>query len=432
MAFNKNQSRGCIMNTTFAISSFIRLFVFACAIVICHFNSIMVYAGTADYEIPEAISAKDIVPEEILQSDLYSIEDQVVTHGYTNTYRITSSYGNFTAHGNEMLLKLVQEIKAIHELDKIKKSKQFTEGLKEGAKLPFTFVKNLVTHPVSTVSGIPKGLWRYGSRVGEMATGDRSEYEDGVGKELILFSAQKRKLAYDLNVDVYSSNTVLQEYLNSVSWATYSGGIAVTAALRPLGPARFTKTAQTVNNLIRDNAPEDLNKINRKILKELNVDQNVVEGFEDNLWISPRHATVIVHSLQYMGIKEGASDFIQLVSTSESEEDAFFFQNIAELILHYLENTVEKEVSIIIKNNFALLKVRKHFVFPLLVDNGYWSEFGANLINTFETDIRSAYGIDTEILLWITGVVSERAEKELRKRNILVAEKAFKTVGEDI
>lgn len=92
----------------------------------------------------------------------------------------------------------------------------------------------------------------------------KSEYEVSVGNELILFSAQKRKLAYELNVDIYSSNKVRQKYLNSVSWALYSGGIAVTAALRPSGVAKFTKTAQTVNDLMRDNAPEDLNKINRK------------------------------------------------------------------------------------------------------------------------------------------------------------------------
>ena len=386
-----------------------------------------------EYETPLVVQAKDVVPKDLLTSELYEIQSDVITRGYTNTYQINSKYGDFTAHGNEMLLKRIQEIKAIHELDKIKKSEKFEEGVKNAAKSPFKFVKNLVTHPVDTISGVPKGLWRYGSRVGEMAVGaDKSEYEDGVGKELILFSAQKRKLAYDLNVDVYSSNKVLQEYLNSVSWASYSGGMAVTVALVPLRAVRMTKTAYNVNNLIRDNAPEDLTKINRKILRGLNVPEEVIEEFLDNRWFSPRHETTIVHALQYQGLKSGIADYLQLASTAGSEEDANFFQNIIELTLHYLSNTVETKTSIIVKDQFALLRVRKHFVFPILVDNGYWSEFGAHLMTKFESELRAKYGQDIQILLWITGTVSERAKKELAARKILLVENAYTTVGKDI
>lgn len=397
--------------------------------------SVLVFIATAEetsYETPAIVQAKDVVPQKLLESDLYSIEDEVITYGYTNTYYISSTYGNFTAHGNEMLRERLHEIRAIDELDKIKKSEEFKQGLKEGAKSPFRFVKNLVTHPVDTITGVPKGLWRYGSRVGEMATGEKSEYEDGVAKELILFSAQKRKLAYDLNVNVYSSNKVLQEYLNSVSWASYSGGFTVTVALRPLGAVRLAKTAHNINSLIRDNSPEDLSKINRKILRKLDVPEEVIETFQEHPWISPRHETTIVHSLEYQGLTGGVAEFIQLVSTAESEEDAFFFQNITQLIEHYTSNVVESEMSIVVHNNFALLKVRKHFVFPLLVDNGYWSEFGAHLINTFESELRSQHGEDVQIVMWITGVVSERAKKELAAREILLAENAYETHGEDL
>ena len=384
------------------------------------------------YETPQVLQAEDVLPEELLKSDLYTIENEVSTHGYTNTYQINSIFGKFTAHGNEMLFQRIQEIRAIQELDNIRKSKKFAEGVKAGAKAPFSFVKNLIMHPVDTISGVPKGLWRYGSRAGEMATGDKSEYEDSVGKELILFSAQKRKLAYDLNVDVYSSNKVLQENMNSVSWASYSGGIAVTVALAPLGPVRLTKTAHNVNNLVRDNSPEDLRKINRNVLEKLNVPEDDIKEFLDSRWLSPRHETAIAHSLENLRLQKGVSDFIKLVTTSNSEEDAFFFQNITHLIEHYITNTVESQISIVIHNNFALLRVRKHFVFPLLVDNGYWSEFGANLMSTFASDLRSEYGEDVQILLWITGEVSDKAKKELAALKILLSENSLETIGKDI
>ncbi len=199
-----------------------------------------------------------------------------------------------------------------------------------------------------------------------MTTGEKSEYEDSIAKELILFSSQKRKLAYELNIDVYTSNKVLQEYLNSISWASYSGGFVVALAMSPLGPVRFTKTAGSFNTLIRDNSPEDLRKINRKILRKLDVKEEIIDAFLDNVWISPRHETTIVHSLQYQGLKGGIDDFIQLASTAESEQDAFFFQNISGLIEQYISNVVESDLSIVVHNNFALLQVRKHFIFPLV------------------------------------------------------------------
>ncbi len=116
------------------------------------------YAELSAYEEPPVLATKDVLDQDFLVSDLYTIEDDVITRGYTNTYRITSEYGNFTAHGNAMLEKILHEINVIHELDKIKNSEQFSEGLKEGAKIPFRFVKNLITHPVDTVTGVPKGI----------------------------------------------------------------------------------------------------------------------------------------------------------------------------------------------------------------------------------------------------------------------------------
>ena len=81
--------------------------------------STLAYADN-DYETPFVVQAKDVVPKDLLESDLYSIEDEVITRGYTNTYQIKSKFGDFTVHGNAMLARRIQEIKAIDELAKVK------------------------------------------------------------------------------------------------------------------------------------------------------------------------------------------------------------------------------------------------------------------------------------------------------------------------
>ncbi len=354
-----------------------RCLILAISFIIFNLMSVS-FAEQSLYETPSVLEVKDIVPQELLGSDLYTIDDEVITSGFTNTYRIHSKYGEFVAHGNEMLGHLVHEIRVIDELDKIKKSNKF---------------------------------------------------EDAIGKDLTLYSAPKRKLAYDLNVDVYSSNKVLQEHLNSVSWASYKGKMAGTVALTPLGDVRFTKATQKINNLIRDNEPRKLRKLNRKVLEKLDVPKEKIKSFLNSSWLSPRHQTAIVHNLEYLGLTGGVSDFIELASTAESEEDAFFFQNIIKLIGHYASTTVETDISIVVHRNFAILKVRKHFVLPFLVDNGYWSEYGAQLMSAFESELRSEFGKDIQILLFVTGEVSQRAKKELAERKMIIVENAYETRG---
>ena len=382
---------------------------------------------SSDYEAPKVLHANEFLPEEVLNSDLYTIRNEIETEGFTNTYYVSSDFGEFIAHGNETLYKVVQEIKAINELAKLKDSDQFIEGAKASAKSPFNFIESLINEPVDTIIGIPEGLWQYGSRAAEMTTQEKSEFEDNFGKELILFSSIKRKLAYDLNVDVYSSNKVLQEHLNSVSWAAYSGGFVVSIALRPLTIVRLTKTGNTLNGLIRDKPPEDLRRINRAKLREMDVNEDVIEHFLNSQWLSPRHETIIVGELSYQGIKDGLEEYLMLASSSESEQDAFFHQNIIQLIGHYLDNTTETDVKIVVRDNFTLLKVRKHYVFPLLVDYGNWTERGEAIINEFEHAIRGQGDEDIQILLWITGVVSDRAKAELKNRKIILVENAFDT-----
>jgi hypothetical protein len=393
--------------------------------------SLVSHADSGDYEEPAIISAKDFVPEELLNSSLYTVGNDIDTHGYTNTYQLNSKYGDFTAHGNEKLYKLIQEIRAINELDRFKNSTRFAEAVKASASSPYEIMESLITDPADTVSGLPADIENTNLAILEMTSQEKNVHDKKHSHDLGNFAAHKRKLAYDLNVDVYSTNKALQKYLNSVGWAIFTDGNGIPVALEPLEVARFTKASNRLHNLLKDKSPEELQKMNAEILAEMDVDENIIEAFFNNPWLTPRHETIIVGELHFQGINSGINEYIDLVSRSESEQDAFFYQNITKLISHYLNNTTESEVSIEVRDNFALLKVRKHYVFPVLVDNGYWSEAGANIINNFEQAIRGQNGDDIQILLWITGEVSERAKSELEKRKIILVENAYSTGSSD-
>ena len=116
--------------------------------------------AAADYEVPRDRSAKDILPQATLKGPNYRIRDVVPTDGYTDRWTVESDFGVFEVSGDGALRRLLVEIRAIAELKKVSKSKAFLKGVGGATKAPLAFVKSLVTNPVDTVSGIPKGAYQ--------------------------------------------------------------------------------------------------------------------------------------------------------------------------------------------------------------------------------------------------------------------------------
>jgi hypothetical protein len=54
-------------------------------------------------------------------------------------------------------------------------------------------------------------------------------------QQMIGFSDAKRKVAIDLGVDPYTTNTVLQHELDGIAWASFAGGLTVKVATMPIG-----------------------------------------------------------------------------------------------------------------------------------------------------------------------------------------------------
>jgi hypothetical protein len=186
----------------------------------------------AEYETPGVLKAHDILPPELLESEHHTVMEDVATYELTNRFTILSTFGPFEAFSEDMLRIRIHEVKAIAALQDIKKSEAFRNAAEQAAMSSFKGAKSLITHPVNTVKGVPKGVGKLFSRVGEMFKGERGNHEDSVAKELIGFSVVKRQYAHKLGVDVYSSNKVLQKELNRVSWAGFAGGVGVKLATR--------------------------------------------------------------------------------------------------------------------------------------------------------------------------------------------------------
>ncbi len=295
------------------------------------------------FESSANLDARDFLPAELLKSEHHTVLDQVESFRLTNHFNISSPFGQFEAYGQDMLRIRVQEI---HALAKLKEEGQldqltaFGHGVAHAAMSPFKFVVNLLTDPVNTVVEIPKGMWRASTRIQEMVTGDRGQLEDSASQELIGFSIVKRKIADKLGVDAYTSNPVLQHILDRLSWAGYAGDTGVRLLTIPVaGPAGAILTGTTlstaVSDLLLDYCPEDLRRLNREKLEDMGIHETIIEDFLGHEWYSPRHETVIVQALSEMPSVSNRGRFLEVAVSAQYEEDALFFQRMAEMLVAY-------------------------------------------------------------------------------------------------
>jgi hypothetical protein len=195
--------------------------------------------GQDVFEQPPTLSAAAILKPEFAAGPGFTVREPVPTYGGRNGYMIDSDFGVFEADGNVMLMRRVREIAAIAKLREVSRTDEYKQALGAAVASPLLVAKGLVENPVSTVTGVPKGLWKFMNRAGqgikERAEGrERSEYEDSNAAQLIGFSKAKRDVALKLGVDPYSSNPALQKELNGVSWAAYAGKMTFTLATAPV------------------------------------------------------------------------------------------------------------------------------------------------------------------------------------------------------
>ncbi|HET6408079.1 MAG TPA: hypothetical protein VFG14_09375, partial [Chthoniobacteraceae bacterium] len=154
------------------------------------------------YEEAPVLSAATILKPEFA----IGVRDPVPTYGGRNGYMIDTEFGAIEADGNTMLVQRIREIAAIARLREVSRTDQYKNALVAAAKSPIAAAKGLIQHPVSTVSGVPKGLWKFMNRAGQgikerTQDRERSEYEDSNAAQLIGFSKAKRDVALKLGVD---------------------------------------------------------------------------------------------------------------------------------------------------------------------------------------------------------------------------------------
>jgi hypothetical protein len=360
----------------------------------------------------------------------HKVRDPVPTYFGANQFTIDSDFGVFEANGNEMLLTRIKEINAIARLKEVSRTDEFKNALTNAAKSPIASAKNIVTDPVNTISNAPKGLMKFMRRAGESIKdiGNKSESHAAEGsrmQQLIGFSDEKRKVAISLDVDPYSTNTVLQHELDGIAWASFAGGMTVQLATMPIGGPALTvvDVTSSLNDVLKEKSPTDLKMMNRKTLRSMGVGERDTERFLNNNAFSPSQQTAFVLNLKSLNGVTNRGAFVRSAGeTSSNEQDAIFCVQTAALMgqIHKGEKPLARITMI---GDFPIgIAKDGTIVVALQWDFAAWTSGAAQ----FTSDLQKPAGQSGEnksILVALSGQVSPRLREELEKRGITVQDR---------
>jgi hypothetical protein len=383
--------------------------------------------AASEYEAPEPRTIEDALPPELRDVPHGRIEEPVQHDGYMHSYTVDTDFGVYLAHGDTMYRRLRLELVAIADMRARYATKVAVESAVKVVIKPIHAVGRLASDPLDTLAGMPRGVYRL---MESSVTGmfrESGQYEDSDFKNLVQVAAYKRRIAAHYDVDVYSSNPILQLELDRIAWASLAGYTTTFAMLivpvpNPLPLAIISlNSVEVLNRVLEERGPDDLRILNRRQLRSMGIKDDLAEKFLDHPYYSPRHQTIIVACLGTLSETKRRDRFLTAALNALSEEEAFFYQQASELLQAYnRDESPIAEITILGRIPLGRTKDRSA-IFPAPIDYAVWTDKAESVVNRLVSAVRHRKR-SARIEMWIAGSLSPRVRQELSDRRIVAKE----------
>jgi len=395
-------------------------------------NAILVWfvdtAVSKDYvQPPVKLSAKDVLPKDLLKGENYRVDDKVQNDGLINTYQLSTDYGPLTVESTAELLIRINELKALVIMEEMDRKKVFGDALVASAKGTVKGAAELITSPIETSKSIVKGTGRFLSNLGDSLFSDDPD-QDNVVKTALGYDVAKRQFAFEFGIDPYTDYDPVVKRLGEIARAAVAGGLTPKAAMAMVDhkvvlAMQISGTAYGMMQLVRDNPPGKLKEINRKKLEKLGLDESLIEAFLDNYRYNPQEETILVGELDTMQGVKGFDLFISKADLATEETMALSYRILAQMMAGYHANVAPTEY---IRNiNGVLMLQQKDGTLVLLAptDFVFWTKRLEEKVNAFETTINKMNGVSGKEL-WITGKFDQTARTHFEGKGWKLKENA--------
>jgi len=378
-------------------------------------------------QTPVILNAKDLLPQDLLQGENYKILNEVKNDGIFNTYQLETDYGRLTVESDSILMMRIAELKALKVMEELEESEAFTDAIGKTAKGTVEDAGKLVTSPVETTKGVVKGTGRFLSNLGRAFFSDDPDQDNAVSVALG-YDATKRSYAYEFGIDPYTHYEPVKHRLGEISRASVAGGLAPKVALSAVGGGVATGvsigiTAEGMRQLVRDNSPGDLNKINKKKLEDMGVASKLAESFLSNYSYNPLEETLLVGALESMKNVAGRDAFIALASLAGNEDTAVYYRLSAQMMEAYHVNVAPGVRIWNIGGNLRLQRKDGTFLLLQPLDYIFWTKDVQGGLEVADSDLKKVPEV-TAKEMWISGRFDPKVREMLTASGWKVQENA--------
>ena len=410
-------------------------------------------AFAADYQSPPSIAFDKVFPDVAIKGEHYSVAPSVDTDGFLTRTVIKSEFGEFIALGPGMLEIRLNEIDALAKLMTFEASDEFQRGAKESAQQKMSSLKQIYDKPKEAVAGISEGVSRFfkrsyratktgvqtvndvihdktpgsiegaganlpGSAQSQALPDSESKYKKAAkasgstAVNILGFDDSRRKLAKRLGVDPYTTNPVLDEKLDEVTWSIFAGDFGIDLATSLIPGSIVITTSGLVTNWVWDTPPGDLRVKIEQTLLRLGVSQEDIDRLLRHRSYPLSYQAALTAAMEAMDTVERHEDIMPLALSVVTVDQARFVVNSLRMLQRYHE-TVQPLKEFGVQGTVFAATKNDTLVVAAPVDYVSWTEmldrFSAN--DRFSSKPRE---------LHIAGMMSETAADIVRQRGWVI------------
>ncbi|MES0883998.1 hypothetical protein [Roseibium sp. SCP14] len=385
-------------------------------------------------EEPKPKSAETLLGKHQSGSE-YTVRPDVANTGRFYVYSFETSYGNYTVTGDALARKHIQELIALAELKKFKRSDELIEGVTESVTGPVKAVYGTVTNPVGTAKGSYEKAKRTVKSVGRNVA-SASEYvttfgkpkkeapereSDGFIEGIFSRPSVKRELAQELKVDPYTHFRPLSDKLDEIASFEAAGSFGVNTAVSFVPGAggmviSGLQTYETVTDQALDRPPKEIAAVNLERLQDAGVPEETARKFLLSEKFTPTEKVLAVTYFRSVASASGAPALIELLAESRSRSDAY----AALQALYYTANhgpSGQKPTHIAVTRTIPVLTFDQNRKIALFAyDELSWTVENATLVQSVQQFAKAGSKSRTKLEIHVSGDVTSLAKTQLKRK----------------
>lgn len=342
------------------------------------FSSIAI-AIAGENETYPVVNSNTVLSSEYLSSTYHRVDSVDINNDFYH-FVVESDIGHYDIYSLALLKKRVNEIKTISRAINTyeQKDDEFSGELRSQLSISGDSAMSMLTRPLSAASDLAGQLAGNlnATLEGEDAFVYQPNRQVSYEPKDATTATHKRNIAFQLGLDMYTSNMKVQSFLNTVANARSSGKVSAGIGLSndSVNRTSVDEADFKIKYLMKNKTLAELNDHNSEWLSQIGINATLIEKFIAHPVLSPSNKTVITAYLSKLGNVTRLDSFIKLALTANNEVQASLFERLSKLLWHYHNKTETVTAFYNYKGQAAVITDSSRIVFFDTADLLIWSE----------------------------------------------------------